>query len=232
MLNDFFKLNGEPERYDTIEALLHHFKTANDIRDVLYIPDVWPSDLRRMTGTTFSNVSLSKKTISEVTFTGCTFEDCLFIGTNFVGVEFHRCKFVNCNFYKSSFDDCYLDPDTVHFDKKYRKSAANVGVALYHALIENASKRRQSDFEMNADMQFRRWKRWQLVFDEKAKKIGRAERYRRTAAEPRLRTYRRFWLQADALCDVYRWALHVRGGDKRTASSGRPEREWRRDSPF
>jgi hypothetical protein len=55
---------------------------------------------------------------------------------------------------------------------------ANIGVHLYHQLYEDSSKSRQSSFEMKADIEFRRWKRWQLGFDQKSGKISALERSR------------------------------------------------------
>ena len=180
MLKNFFKLNGTPTNYDSPAVLVNHFTTATDIHDVVYTPNEWPSQLHRVSGKTFENVSLSKKTIKQVTFLKCRFEDCLFVATRFSEVEFHRCEMKNCNFFKCTFDDCYIDPSTISFDRAYRKTHANIGVSLYQSLTENASKQRQSDYERKADIEFRRWKRWQLSFDERDGKINYAERIRRT----------------------------------------------------
>src|SRR5262249_33468254 len=106
----------------------------------------------------------------------CKFEDCLFIGASFEAVEFHRCKFINCNFYKSTFVNCYLDPSAISFDKRYRSSHSNIGVDLFQQLYEDAAKSRQTDFAMKADIEFRRWKRWQLPYDQQVEKIGPFER--------------------------------------------------------
>jgi hypothetical protein len=177
MLSNFFQLNGQFRRFDEAE-LVSHFRESLDLRSVLYGPDNWPnSSLRRLKSATFENVSLSKTTFKECTFINCKFTDCLFIGSIFESVEFHRCTFINCNFYKSAFESCYIDPRTISFDRKYRHSAANVGVSLYHELYENAARSRQPDFLMFADIEFRRWKRWQLEYDQKTSKISVVERY-------------------------------------------------------
>ena len=181
MLNNFFQLNPPITHFDD-NQLTAHFRASVDLRSVLYQPDDWPSSIRRLSSITFTNVSVSKTKFANCTFTQCQFEDCLFIGCEFVGVEFHRCQFVNCNFYKARFDNCYLDPRTISFDRSYHRSAANVGVSLFQQLYENASKSRQPDFLMEADIEFRRWKRRQLRYDQESGKIRRAERYAKTAA--------------------------------------------------
>ncbi len=174
MLSDFFKLDTPFKEFDK-KNLEEHFKVSKDLRSVLYRPDEFPSSIKYLKSVTFKNVSLSKTTIRKITFRACEFEDCLFIGTIFYNVEFHRCKFINCNFNKSIFNSCYINPNTIHFDKKYRSNAANVGVYTFQQLYENSSKLRQSDFEMSADFEFRRWKRWQLRYDQEQGKIKRCQ---------------------------------------------------------
>jgi Pentapeptide repeats (9 copies) len=159
MLTNFFRLDTPFEEFDE-EKLIRHFRVASDLKSTLYQPDRWPNDTRKLKSVTFTNVSLSKTVFENVTFTACEFVDCLFIGSLFTNVEFHRCKFTDCNFYKTEFDRCYIDPRTISFDKRYRRETANIGVQLYHQLLENSSRSRQSKFEMNADIEFRRWRRW------------------------------------------------------------------------
>lgn len=177
MLNDFFKLNTPFQEFDGAQ-LAQHFKNSRDLRSVLYRPDDWPNaQLRQMKSATFSNVSLAKTNFKNCTFTNCKFEDCLFIGSNFMEVQFHRCKFTNCNFYKTKFENCYIDPRTISFDKVYRKKSANVGVHLYQQLFENSASTRQPTFEREADIEFRKWQRWQLSYDQESGKIDAVERY-------------------------------------------------------
>jgi hypothetical protein len=171
MLRNFFKLNEPFQKYDEAQ-LIGHFRTSNDLQNVLYDPPNWPRDFRGRNNATFKNVSLSKTLIHEVTFKDCTFEDCLFIGTTFDSVEFHNCEFKNCNFYKTDLVDCYFDPKSVKFDRSYRKTAANVGVQLFQKILENSSRARQPFFEMDADIRFRQWKRWQLNYDYAQQKIS------------------------------------------------------------
>lgn len=171
MLRNFFKLDEPNEKFDE-RALVTHFEHATNIHGIYYEPDSWPADLSKLDEIAFQNVNLSRTSFSHVTFKKCRFEDCLFIGAAFKEVEFHRCTFKNCNFWKCSFDNCYLDPASIYLDVSYRSTAQNVGLSLYHALYENASKTRQADHEMKADIEFRRWKRWQLSFDRGDGKIN------------------------------------------------------------
>jgi hypothetical protein len=171
MLRDFFQLDRPFETFDE-QRLERHFRTSSDLRSVLYEPATWIQSQKKFKSFSFKNVSLSKTFFYEQTFTDCSFEDCLFIGASFERVEFHRCKFTNCNFYKVTFEDCYLDPSAISLDKRYRSHHSNIGVHLFQQLYEDAAKSRQSDFAMKADIQFRRWKRWQLAYDHKVEKIG------------------------------------------------------------
>jgi len=172
MLKDFFKLNGTVKSY--VESdVVSHFQTSADLQNVLYKPDDWPTQLKGNSKFSFKNVSFSKTTFTNVTFRDCIFEDCLFIGARFNGVEFHNCRFKNCNFYKATIESCYLDPKSIKFDKTYKKNAANIGVTLFQKLLENSSQERQPFFEIDADIRFRQWKRAQLLYDVRKKKIGR-----------------------------------------------------------
>ncbi len=174
MLKYFFKLNQPFETYEE-ENFCNHFKTSADLKNVLYKPDSWPQNFKKVKGIKFSNVSFSKKVIEQVTFTDCEFTDCLFIGTTFAKVEFHRCKFLNCNFYKAKIVECYWDPVSVRFDKSYKKNFANLGVDTFQQLMKNADNMDQPDFAMNADIEFRRWKRAQLKYDLEANKFGKLQ---------------------------------------------------------
>lgn len=178
MLSDFFHLGAPFKEFDEIK-LASHFKTSRDLRSVLYRPDEWIAKPKQLKCITFTNVSLSKTKFGEVTFTECRFEDCLFIGATFKNTQFHRCKFINCNFNKATFNNCYIDPATIFFDKKYRRLASNIGVHIYQELLKNSSKTSQSDFERTAGFEFRRWQRWQLRFDQKHGKIDRLNHVRK-----------------------------------------------------
>lgn len=177
MLADFFALDTPFEKFDE-QQLASHLKISNDLRCVLYQPEAWPENIRRVKSSNFTNVSLSKTNFSEVTFTDCKFEDCLFVGSQFRKVEFHRCWFVNCNFYKTIFEECYIDPGTIRFDKKYRETHSNIGVHVFQQLYENSSKSRQNEFEMKADIRFHKWKRWQSIYDRKKGRISNFQWFR------------------------------------------------------
>lgn len=170
MLSSFFTLNPPFKKFDEA-ALIGHFQSSKDLRSVLYHPNDWPSSLRKNKNFNFTNVSLSKTKFSNVTFTKCVFTDCLFIGATFEYVEFHRCKFINCNFYKATISNCYLDPVTITLDRVYRKKHANIGVSLYQQIYDNSAQAGQYGFEREADIQFRKWKRWQLKFDYTSEKL-------------------------------------------------------------
>lgn len=164
VLDSFSDLNGESETFDH-ERIEAHFKTSDHLKGVQFWPEIWPRTLTKVSGKTFTNVSLSKTKFNRVTFKECTFEDCLFIGTEFIEVEFHRCRFINCNFFKTSFQRCYLDPGTIKIDAVYKKTHANVFVTLFQRLLDNSAGMHQANFAALADIRFRQWKRAQIKFD-------------------------------------------------------------------
>jgi uncharacterized protein YjbI with pentapeptide repeats len=98
MLKNFFKLDPGFEKYDE-SRLIRHFRTSNDLQNVLYEPDHWPEKLLGRTNATFRNVSFSKTTFKEVTFRDCLFEDCLFIGAQFDATDFHNCEIQELQFF-------------------------------------------------------------------------------------------------------------------------------------
>jgi len=164
MLIDFFKLNGEVQTLITQESFLNHFKTSNDIRNVLYqppelVPDGTPV---RFTSKTFENVSFSKTHIRDVSFSRCSFIDCLFIGTEFEDCEFHRCTFIGCNTFKAKFVNTYINPTSFDKNALSRDKHANIGVGLFHELYSNAINTHQRDFIDSAEYRFRVWQRHQL----------------------------------------------------------------------
>lgn len=170
MLRDFFHLN-EPFDNFSKEDLIRHLRNSDQIKNVRYEPNEWLELKSRKENLRFENVSLSKTTFEKVTFKNCHFEDCLFIGSKFIDVQFHQCKFRNCNFYKSSFENCYIDPSSVEFDGRYKKTAANVAVHVFQNLLDNSSDMNQSEFVMHADIRFRQWKRAQIKYDKNSGKI-------------------------------------------------------------
>jgi len=179
MLNNFFKLNEPYSVFESYEELTNHFSHADDLKNVLYKPDLLPPvggvgfrDKR------FVNVSFSKKKIQRATFTRCKFVDCLFIGTTFEDCEFHDCTFENCNPYKCAFVRTYIDPAAFR-NMLNRHQHSNIGVNLFSRLRLNCAEMHQRDFEASADFEFRKWKRYQLVYDYRQKHVSGATFARR-----------------------------------------------------
>ena len=139
MLTNFFKLNSPFTFFEESGRLSEYFLTSSTLENVIFKP-IHIDDQQKslFKEKNFKNVSFSKTTFRGMTFTNCIFEDCLFIGSRFYEVQFHRCKFINCNLYKVSLEKCYLDPRSFEFDKKYRKTHANVMTELFHTLLTNA----------------------------------------------------------------------------------------------
>ena len=171
MLRDFFRLNSGSVPLFSTQDLVNHFANSNELRNALFQPDELrdqPNHLFR--DRCFYNVSFSKTAVSNVTINRCRFEDCLFIGSVFEHCEFHDCKFINCNFHKVTFSSCYIDPSTIYLDKCYRKTHTNVGTHLFQELLVNSKLRHQAKFADAAELQFRRWRRWQRAFEAKREK--------------------------------------------------------------
>jgi hypothetical protein len=68
-------------------------------------------------------------------------------------------------------ESCYLDPKCIKFAKAYKGTAANIGVTFFQELFENSAQEHQPFFEMDADIKFRQWKRSQLLYDVRKKKV-------------------------------------------------------------
>jgi hypothetical protein len=158
-LQDFFKLNPPFTEIASQDALVEHFRISNDLRNVLYRPDVFaPRDPYRLTAKVFDNVSFSKTRLENVVFRDCVFRDCLFIGAEFVSCEFHSCAFEGCNPHKIKFQSCYIDPQV--FAKLLDpRTQANIGVHLFNQLEQNARGREQHEFVATAAFLYRKWKR-------------------------------------------------------------------------
>ena len=144
---------------------------GDEVSNILFRGSVWYQARQKIKGVTFKNVSIQNMELFQLTFTECTFEDCLFNGSHFREVEFHKCKFINSSMWKAKFEQCYLDPRTIHLDRRYQIEAANVGVTMYQALLSNYANERQDAFYADADIQFRRWKRHQLDWDIRKKHV-------------------------------------------------------------
>lgn len=145
---------------------------GDTIRNIVFLPNIWQARQRQLRCVTFNCAGFSGVLLQKLTFTDCVFIDCLFLGTVFKEVEFHNCKFENCNFWKARFEQCYIDPDSILLERRFKVEAANVGISLFQSLLSNFAESRQDAFYMKADIKFRRWKRYQLSHDLRRKKIG------------------------------------------------------------
>ena len=170
-MQDFFRLDPEFVVLASTQDLVNRFANSNELRNALFEPD----ELRDQPNTLFRdrkfhNVSFSKTEVSNVTINRCRFEDCLFIGSVFENCEFHDCEFINCNFHKVTFRNCYIDPSTIYLDKSFRRTHTNVGTHLFQELLVNSKHRHQAKFADAAELQFRRWRRWQRAFEAEREK--------------------------------------------------------------
>jgi Ion channel/Pentapeptide repeats (9 copies) len=170
MLNNFFKLDGTPVSHEEGTAM-PNMSPDDEVTNILFRGEKWGKPRTAIKSVTFKNVSISNMELFQITFTNCTFEDCIFKGSFFHEVEFHKCKFVNCNMWKAKFEKCYLDPATIFLDSRYRVDASNVGVTMYQALLANYANERQDAFYAQADIEFRRWKRYQLSYEIRKKNV-------------------------------------------------------------
>jgi hypothetical protein len=162
----FFQLSGAVTRFD-LNAFETALSTSKHVFNVLYEPN----DLqdKKIEGTTFENVSFSKTAISGVNFKDCVFIGCMFIGTKFDRVAFHGCSFRSCNFYKSGFKRVYAKPE--QFEQATPKdSYANIGVHLYQELRNNYVDEAQSEFQREAEYQFKKWSQ-KLIWGELRKEF-------------------------------------------------------------
>jgi hypothetical protein len=171
LLSNLFRLDGTPAVVAPNSAM-PSMSPDNVVLNIVFQPGGWKttSNLRKVT---FRGVAFSKVTVSQVTFNDCRFEDCLFLGTQFNEVEFHGCSFVDCNFWKARFTQVYLDPDCIKLDRRFKIEAANIGISVFQALLSNFANERQDQFYMTADMHFRRWKRYQIWYDFRRKRLTR-----------------------------------------------------------
>lgn len=172
MLTSLFRLDGTPKVHQQGEAM-PSMSPGDEVTNILFRGEQWYQSRKKIKKVTFRNVSIQNMDLFQLTFTECTFEDCLFNGSRFREVEFHKCRFVDTSMWKAKFEQCYLDPRTIRLDRRYRVEAANVPVTMYQALLSNYSNERQDAFYADADIQFRRWKRYQLDWDIRSGKVDR-----------------------------------------------------------
>lgn len=147
MLDDLFRLDGQPATINPVSQM-PPMSPGDVVSNTIFAEGSWgpPPPQRSLREVTFKNVAFSKATLSRITFTDCMFEDCLFLGTRFREVEFHKCKFMNCNLWKARFRQVYLDPHTIHFDRRFKVDAANTGISVFQGLLANFADERQASF--------------------------------------------------------------------------------------
>ncbi len=143
-----------------------------EVTNIIFRELPWEKEGIKISEVTFQNVSMKKLKLSRITFSQCIFKDCIFIGSQFEEVEFHECEFINCNFWKAKFERCYINPASIYLDKQYREIAANVGVSLYQSLLRNYLNAGQDKHYAIADIEFRRWSRYQWKYEIKEGKIA------------------------------------------------------------
>mgnify|MGYP001224271618 CR=1 FL=1 len=171
VLENLFRLDGAPTVIGQ-NGIVPSMSPGDTVANAVFDLRQWkPPAHWRGKKVTFRNVAFPK-IVARATFTDCVFEDCLFIGTRFREVEFHGSKFNNCNFWKSRFHQVYLDPDSIKLDDRFKVEAPNVGISVFQALLANFAEERQDEFYMRADVNFRRWKRYQIPSDIRRKRIG------------------------------------------------------------
>jgi hypothetical protein len=163
MLDNFFKLNGEPREIGKPSE----FKSIvsgedSEIRDILYRPDVLKNNKKhpryKISRKTFINVSFTKTKLKNIDFTLCHFEDCLFIGTEIENCQFHQCTFKNVNTHQIEIKQTYINPES--FKKNYKRTdigKSNLAVHLFQNLLDNSRDEEQSEFARISNYYFRKW---------------------------------------------------------------------------
>lgn len=183
MLNDFFTLNGECDRFDDYAQFMSAFRNSNEIRNVIFLPGtltLGDLDAPRtfFEDKTFNNVSFSKTAITGITFRRCTFEDCLFIATQFINCEFHECIFSGCNTHKIEFKDTYIDP-SIFVGMIDKKRYSNVGIHLFQRLYRNAIDTEQPEYSRTAEFNMRKWERYDLDYKYRSRRMSGKSYFRR-----------------------------------------------------
>ncbi len=163
MLNNFFKLNGEPQEIREETEFKSIVSSDDDvIRNILYRPDILKNDKKypryKIRRKTFINVSFTKTKLKNLDFTLCHFEDCLFIGSEIQNCQFQQCTFKNVNTHQIEIKQTYIDP--VSFKRNYKKSdleKSNLAVHLFQELLDNSRDEEQSEFARISNYYFRKW---------------------------------------------------------------------------
>lgn len=166
MLKNFFSLDdAKPLQLIDASSVEGQFANSNELINAEAIAINFPERCRIFEGRTFRKVKFNQSNFSQSTFKRCKFEDCLFVGCAFSEVEFHDTYFYDCNFYKSRFHDVYIDIRLVHFDKNYQTTHSNVMLGFYQEIFKNYSEAHQWKFILYADIQRRRWDRFQSEYE-------------------------------------------------------------------
>lgn len=163
LLSNLFRLDGAPTILKA--GVMPPMSRGDTVTNIVFPPGAWIPPTNDIKDVTFKNVAFNKTMISQVTFTGCTFEDCIFTRAHLEEVEFHGSDLVNCALYKMRLTRVYLRPERIKFARRFRVEAANVGISAYQAMLSNFAEERQDHFFMQAEIEFRRWKRYQIWYD-------------------------------------------------------------------
>lgn len=174
MLDNLFQLNGNPDVIES-KGMMPDLVNTKNVKDKVFSPNISELSFGRVENVTFINTEFSKTIISKTSFYECNFQDCLFIATGFYDVEFHRCRFDNCTFWKTTFHNVYLNPLNIYFDRRYIDEAANVGISIYQQLLKNFADSHQDKFYIEADIQLRKWKRYQIAYELSKNHITKRE---------------------------------------------------------
>jgi hypothetical protein len=184
MLRDFFELNssGPILTLPDGQRLKDHFRNSRSLKNSAILPG---QEVRhgRLADVSFENVKLSHLRFVEMTFTRCTFTDCLLIGTQFQDCEFHECGFIDCNTYKIILRNVYVDPRAFRFHRQYRRKTANIGSYLYQQLYQNSEDTHQRAFAASADVERRRWFRYQRIWELANRREGTRSGWASIAAD-------------------------------------------------
>lgn len=168
MLTNFFELEPSDSlrEFPDANTFVAHFNNSRTLRHAQLRPD---TNIVRRTfrDLEFENVRFSHSNFLEVTFTRCKFRDCLFVGTTFEDTQFHSCRFDDCNTYKFKMGNVYIDPRTFHLARSYRKTHSNIGLETFQQFYKNAEETHQPAFAAEADVERRKWVRYQLWYTVK-----------------------------------------------------------------
>lgn len=133
------------------------------VRNVEYQPRKLSSDFvpsrHRVKNKNFERCSLKDTSVTDFEFHKCEFRNCVFIGTVFENCRFTSCSFINCNFYRFELKNCFADP--IQFLESTPISGnENVGLHLYHELLQNSRQQVQPDHVNTSLFHFRKWQRY------------------------------------------------------------------------